>query len=67
MGDSTDTNIYFVENGSLRIFITDGQEERIIRFGYQNNIIVALDSFFNTKTIGFLYTGNQKNHSQGYF
>jgi len=53
MGDSTDTNIYFVENGSLRIFITDGQEERIIRFGYQNNIIVALDSFFTQKPSDF--------------
>lgn len=50
---STDTNIYFVESGSLRIFITDGGEERTIRFGYQNNIIVALDSFFTEKPSDF--------------
>ena len=52
-GGSTDTHIYFIERGSLRIFITDGEEERIIRFGYQNNIIVALDSFFTQKPSDF--------------
>lgn len=52
-GGSTDTHIYFIESGSLRIFITDGEEERIVRFGYQNNIIVALDSFFTQKPSDF--------------
>ncbi|KQS46641.1 MULTISPECIES: Crp/Fnr family transcriptional regulator [Flavobacterium] len=52
-GGSADTHIYFIESGSLRIFITDGGEERIIRFGYQNNIIVALDSFFTQKPSDF--------------
>jgi CRP-like cAMP-binding protein len=52
-GGSADTHIYFIESGSLRIFITDGEEERIIRFGYQNNIIVALDSFFTQKPSDF--------------
>lgn len=52
-GGTTDTNIYFVESGSLRIFVTDGQEERVIRFGYQNNIIVALDSFLTEKPSEF--------------
>lgn len=50
---STDTHIYFIESGSLRIFITDGEEERIVRFGYQNNIVVALDSFFTQKPSDF--------------
>jgi CRP-like cAMP-binding protein len=52
-GGSADTHIYFIESGSLRIFITDGEEERIIRFGYQNNIVVALDSFFTQKPSDF--------------
>ncbi|THD33375.1 MAG: Crp/Fnr family transcriptional regulator [Flavobacterium johnsoniae] len=52
-GGSTDTHIYFIASGSLRIFITDGEEERIVRFGYQNNIIVALDSFFTQKPSDF--------------
>ncbi|MFC4164237.1 Crp/Fnr family transcriptional regulator [Epilithonimonas zeae] len=50
---TTDTNIYFVEEGSVRIFIVDEDEERIIRFGYQGNIIVSLDSFLSGKPSEF--------------
>ena len=42
---SVDTNIYFIVHGSMRIFVVDEFEEHTIRFGYQNNIIAALDSF----------------------
>lgn len=49
----TDTHIYFVEEGSVRIFIMDGDEERIIRFGYAGNIIVSLDSFLSDKPSDF--------------
>ena len=44
-----DTNVYFVEEGSVRLFIEDEGEERIIRFGYEGNIIVSLDSFLSEK------------------
>ncbi|RXM41172.1 Crp/Fnr family transcriptional regulator [Chryseobacterium sp. CH21] len=44
-----DTNIYFIESGSVRIFMMDENEERIIRFGYTGNIIVSLDSFLSGK------------------
>lgn len=47
---STDTHIYFIEQGSVRIFMTDDNEERIIRFGYTGNIIVSLDSFLSGKS-----------------
>jgi CRP-like cAMP-binding protein len=50
---SIDTNIYFVENGSLRIFILDDFEEQIIRFGYSNDLIVSLDSFLTEKPSDF--------------
>ena len=39
------TNMYFVVDGSLRVFIEDDIEEHTIRFGYQNSFITALDSF----------------------
>lgn len=39
------TNLYFVESGSLRIFYLDKEEEHTIRFGYQNSFFGALDSF----------------------
>ncbi|MDR6844193.1 Crp/Fnr family transcriptional regulator [Flavobacterium granuli] len=50
---SIDTNIYFVESGSLRIFILDEFEEQIIRFGYSNDLIVSLDSFLTEKPSDF--------------
>lgn len=42
---SIDTSLYFVQSGSLRIFVIDAYEEHTIRFGYQGNFIAALDSF----------------------
>jgi CRP-like cAMP-binding protein len=48
-----DTNIYFIQSGSLRIFVMDHSEEQIIRFGYPNNIVVALDSFLTGKPSDF--------------
>jgi CRP-like cAMP-binding protein len=42
---SIDTHVYFVESGSLRIFIINEDQERIIRFGYSGDLIVLLDSY----------------------
>ncbi|GIZ09047.1 Crp/Fnr family transcriptional regulator [Flavobacterium sp. UMI-01] len=42
---TSDTNIYYIESGCLKIFVWDEVEKRIIRFGYKGNIIAALDSF----------------------
>ena len=46
---SIDTNLYYVESGSLRVFVLDDCEEQIIRFGYKDNLIVSLDSFLTGK------------------
>lgn len=51
---SIDTRIYFIEEGSLRAFVVDGEEERTIRFGYQQNIFVSLDSFLTEKPSDFV-------------
>ncbi len=48
-----DTNVYFIEEGSVRLFIDDENEERIVRFGYKGNIIVSLDSFLSEKPSDF--------------
>ena len=50
---STDTNLYLVISGSLRIFVLDETEEHTIRFGYKNNLIASLDSFLNEKPSEF--------------
>lgn len=42
---SIDTHLYYIEDGSVRIFIINGDEEQNIRFGYKGNFVVALDSF----------------------
>lgn len=42
-----DTNIYFIESGSLKIFVLDDGSEQIIRFGYKGNMLVFLDSFIS--------------------
>lgn len=57
---SIDTQIYFIKNGSVRIFITDQNEERIIRFGYSGNIVVSLDSFLSGKPSEFFIQAIKK-------
>jgi CRP-like cAMP-binding protein len=42
---SINTNLYFIIEGSLRIYIMNDYEEHTIRFAYQNDFIVSLDSF----------------------
>jgi len=42
---SIDRNVYFVESGSLRVFVFNEYEEQTIRFGYKDNLVVSLDSF----------------------
>ncbi|WMJ74009.1 Crp/Fnr family transcriptional regulator [Cytophagaceae bacterium ABcell3] len=46
---SIDTNVYYIESGSVRIFIGDNGTEQVIRFGYKGNLIVSLDSFLTGK------------------
>lgn len=50
LSGTTDTNIYYVKSGSLRIFVSnDKDEDQIIRFGYANNLMVSLDSYLTGK------------------
>lgn len=48
-----DSNIYFIESGSLKISIENEDSEQIIRLGYDGNIIVSLDSFITGKASDF--------------
>src|SRR5690554_4053894 len=48
-----DTNIYLIEEGSLKISVYKDSEEQIIRFGYKDNFIVALDSFLTEQPSEF--------------
>jgi CRP-like cAMP-binding protein len=39
--------LYFIEEGTLRVFTTREGEEQVIRFGYPGSIISGLDSFLS--------------------
>lgn len=58
---SIDTNIYYIESGSLKAFVMDNFEEQIIRFGYQENIIASLDSFLTGKPSDFYIQAIKKS------
>ena len=47
MEDTVDTNLYLVEEGSLRFFISDDNDEKTIRFGYGGDLVAALDSYIS--------------------
>ena len=59
--NNIDNNIYFIESGSVRVFIIENDEEQIIRFGYQNNLIVLLDSFLNNRPSQFYLQAIKKS------
>ncbi|TDQ23783.1 Crp/Fnr family transcriptional regulator [Tenacibaculum caenipelagi] len=50
--DAINSDLFLVEEGSLRVFIED-EEEHTIRFGYKNSIITALDSFLTEQPTKF--------------
>ena len=45
-----DTNIYYVEQGALVLYVLDDQgQKQVIRLAYKENFIVFLDAFFMGK------------------
>jgi len=46
---SVDTNIYYVMEGALRVFLIAESEEHTIRFGYKGSLLSALDSFLTER------------------
>lgn len=45
-----ENNIYFLEEGALRLFYVSRNAEHDIRFGYSGNIITSLGSFLTGKS-----------------
>ncbi len=44
-----DTNVYYIQSGSVKMCLEDNADEHILRFGYAGNIISALDSYLTEK------------------
>jgi CRP-like cAMP-binding protein len=59
--ERTDTNIYYVMSGSLRVAVLDGTEELTIRFGYKGSFITLLDSFFSGRPSEFYIQAIKKS------
>lgn len=57
---SIDTHVYYVESGSLKVFVLDDYEEQIIRFGYKGNLVAALDSFLTRRPSAFIIQAIKK-------
>lgn len=61
---SVTTDIYYIEEGSIQVFVPDQEEEQIIRFGYSGNIILALDAFLTGKPTAFYMQAIKKTRVQ---
>lgn len=48
--NTIDTNIYYVVEGSLRIYVMEEIEDHTIRFGYKGSLIAALDSYITQRS-----------------
>jgi len=53
MNGSADSKIYFIKKGSTKISIFQEDHEQIIRFGYDGDLIVAMDSFIHNSNSDF--------------
>lgn len=42
---SVDLNVYWLVSGALHVYMIEENEAHSIRFGYRNNVIVAMDCF----------------------
>jgi CRP-like cAMP-binding protein len=61
VGGTSDSQVYFIESGSFKVFVLNENEEQIIRLGYEGDIIVSLDSFLNEKPSDFYIQAIKKS------
>ncbi|MDP4665992.1 MAG: cyclic nucleotide-binding domain-containing protein, partial [Flavobacteriaceae bacterium] len=50
---ATSSDIFLITSGACRIYLQNADSEHTIRFGYQNSLITALDSFIEDKPTVF--------------
>ncbi len=60
MGGTTDTNLYLIKEGSIRIYFTDDFEEQVIRLAYPGNLIGSLDSFVTGQSSDLFFQAIKK-------
>lgn len=52
-GVSSDSRLFFILNGCIRVAVEEGEEEHTIRLGYTGNFITALDAFITENESDF--------------
>jgi len=57
-----DTNVYWIEEGSIRAFIVDRDDERNVRFGYAGELMTVIDSYFTQAPTVFYFQAIKKCH-----
>lgn len=53
---TTDTNVYFIESGCVKVCIDIDGSEQVIRFGYAGDLIAALDSYITGRPTSYYMT-----------
>lgn len=43
--DTTNTDVYYIHDGAVQVYINDKTMDQVIRFGYAGDMITALDSY----------------------
>lgn len=54
--------LYYILEGSVRIFMIEENEEHTIRFGYKKSLVTSLDSFLNDQKTVFYIQAIKKTH-----
>ena len=58
--DSTDTNLYFIDEGCVRVYFYEEEHEHSLYFGHEGSLISALDSFLSGNSSPILIQCLQK-------
>ncbi len=59
---TSNTNLYFIEEGSVRVYFTEGTHEHSLYFGHKGSLISALDSFISEKPSNIIIQSITKTH-----
>lgn len=60
LSGSIDTNIYFIEKGSVRIFVNDDKEERIVALATKKILSFLLILFYRENLRNFIFKQSKK-------
>lgn len=48
--ETNDSNVYFIEEGCVRLFFSEDKHDHVINFGFQGSLVSALESYILEKS-----------------